>query len=141
MLTPSFIWISLGIIFILFIISCAIIIINAKTKPSLNHSIYSKYSSAKTNFWKVVKGQIKQATIDYRDHKPLLSSTVKQYRTRITYEYFAYDKSYQHTVALSDWSNDKNIAKKYLLKHPEGGTIVVRFHPKSPETSIIELNS
>ncbi len=144
MLTPTYIWVILAIIFIMFVVSSIILISNIKQKSALKKTIYSKQTASKqtskSSYWKVVKGHIKKATIDYRDHKTLFNSKGKQYRTRITYEYYAYDKTFNHTIALIDWTKDKNIAKHFLKKHAEGQTIVVRFDPKSPENSIIEPN-
>jgi len=136
----TILWISLGLIFVLFIIASIIIYANAKRSLPFVDSIYTKQSSSKTNYWKVIKGNIQDAKLDYRDHKRLLRKPVRQYRPRITYEYFAYDRKYSHSVPLMDWTNSKHEANQALKKHQPQNSIVVRFHPKQPETSIIELN-
>lgn len=130
----------LGTIFLLFVIACIVLITSIKSKPDEENSIYSKDSHNNTSYWKTVKGHILQATIDYREHKTFFRSAVKQYRTRITYEYFAYDKKYSSETALNYWTKDKDQAKTLFHKHQQGNPVIVRFHPKSPETSIIELN-
>lgn len=137
-------WIFLGIIFVLFIISCIILISNAQSSKSKQSSLddpsYNKPQQDKVNYWKVVRGNIVESTIDFRDHKKFLGRTVRQYRTRVTYEYFAYDQNYRNSTALNQWTPKKAEAKQLLEKHQSEDTVVVRFHPKSPEISTIQVN-
>lgn len=137
----NILWISLGLIFVLFIFASIIIYANAKRSMPFVDSIYTKQSSSKTSYWKVVNGTIQDAKLDYRDHKRILRKPVRQYRPRITYEYYAYDRKYSHSVPLMDWTNSKHKASHTLKKHQPPNSLVVRFDPKQPETSIIELNS
>ena len=141
MQTLTLIWISLGLIFVLFIIASVVIYSNAKNNLPYVNSIYTKHTSHKTSFWKVVKGEIQESRLDYRDHKRILGGPVRQYRPRITYEYFAYDRKYSHSIPLMNWTKHKDQAVRCLNKHKSGNNIVVRFHPDQPETSIIELNA
>ena len=137
----TIIWIALGLIFFLFIIASVIIFTNAKRNLPYVDSIYTKHTSEKTSYWKVVKGSIKESTLDYRDHKRFLRGIIRQYRPRITYEYFAYDRKYSHSIPLMDWTNDKSEASELLEKHKSDSNIVVRFNPKQHESSLVELNS
>ena len=138
--TITILWTSLGLIFVLFIIASAIIYANAKRSLPYVDSIYTKQSSAKTSYWKVVKGTIQKSSLEYREHKRLLRSPVRQYRPRVTYDYFAYDRKYSHSIPLMNWTNDKNEALRSLEKHQAQSAIVVRFHPEQPASSIIELS-
>ena len=137
--TTTILWISLGLIFVLFIIASAIIYASAKRSLPYVDSIYTKQSSAKTSYWKVIKGTIQKSSLEYRDHKRIFRSPTRQYRPRITYDYFAYDRTYSHSIPLMNWTNDKNQAQRLLDKHKANSTIVVRFHPEQPASSIIEL--
>jgi len=70
----------------------------------------------------------------------MLGRKERQYRTRVTYEYFAYEQNYRNSSVLNQWTPNKNEAKQLLEKHQIEDTVVVKFHPKSPQTSIIQVN-
>ena len=134
-------WVALGLIFVLFLIASVIIMTYSKGRDAHTDAIYSKQTSTKTSFWKVVKGSIEDSSLDYRDHKRFLRSTIRQYRARITYQYFAFDRKYQHSIPITDWQNDKEAVSQLLEQHNTGQAIIVRFHPEQPESSIVEINN
>lgn len=138
--TNTILLITLGLIFILFIIACALLYTNAKNNLPYVNSLYTKQSSERASYWKVVNGTILESTLDYRDHKGIFRGSKRQYRPRITYEYLAHDRKHVHSLPLMNWTHNKKEALRTLDKHQAEGNIIVRFHPKQPETSIIELN-
>lgn len=133
------IWSAAGLIIVLLIIGCIIIYLSAKRSFPYAGSIHARQAFTESSYWKVVNGTIDKSTLDYRDHKRLFRSSIRQYRPRIGYRYFAYDREYIHSTPLLAWTTDKDEAKSYLDQYKPGSSIVVRFHPKQPDTSLVEL--
>lgn len=138
--TTTVIWILIALIITLLVAACIVSYSKVRTRLLHTNSIDIENSSPNARYWKVVTGTIKKSALDVRKQKGFLMQTSKQYRARITYEYFAYDRPYIHTTPLMYWSSNRGKAIHYLEKHKSGDSIVVRFHPKQPESSIIELN-
>ncbi len=138
--TSTAIWIFLGLIFVLSMIAASVIIFNSKKNLLYTESIYTNQSSDKTSYWKVVNGKITESKLDYKDSKGLFNKTSREYRPRITYQYYAHDRLHVNSLPLHTWTPSKTTAAKYLNNHQQGDVVVVRFHPDHTDTSIIELN-
>jgi hypothetical protein len=126
---------------ILFCFFIAAIYIYLSVRKNLPESVIAQSDKITddTDYWKVVKGEVTESKLDYKDSKGLFSKTKRLYRAHFAYEYYAYDKKYTHSSLLLTWTSSKEVALNYVNLYPRGTKVVVRFHPEHPETSIMEV--
>ncbi|MDW3094058.1 MAG: DUF3592 domain-containing protein [Gammaproteobacteria bacterium] len=117
----------------------AAIYIYSNITKNLSESSATENITSDTDYWKAVKGEVTESKLDYKDSKSIFSKTKRLYRARFSYQYHAYDKKYTHSSLLLTWTPSKEIAAKYIERHPRGSEVVVRFHPDHPETSVMEV--